>query len=1019
MTEFPPGFSYKWVDDPSTSSETTEEPEEPPKHGWDLGFKASQILDWMEMRGEKLVLVKFEGAEHKQWISTKIVRIHDLKLLTSEMNLNAEPFDEEEEQDIWCFIYSVLNDLHADSQNFEAYTISRINEVFFEKYKEEWSNERPTEELLNHFRRSMVARLQSAAISMPAKLSLFKWLQIPMSDEVMTMLEQKHEVVLNVDPTTRILLTYRDKNQPDVIVLDDVEEDESMNRASSVEPEEETKNLRIFLHREVIEKERSKNEINEIWAKYVSKTNSQLSVRKLDEMFFSVIAPQLYKVEKLSGRTVLELYKALELPVDKHTERVMETKYLADVREAPKVKKEPRWAENGQEESIYQARKYNRPPGMGDPNERWRNPKYDVCPEEVTMTGMPGGTASSRSNATSWNGDDRVGLGSVRLKYTIEEEVAMWEYLYDAIEGNDNTSTAVKGHRIWYDYIRQTKCRRTADNLCSHFRRIMINTLYKRPLRKKTMLELYRRLRIRIDEDVKNVLETQFNVSIRLHDHYIVNYTNLDPGASPEKSPESTPERVAPKGTKSRPKQRFDDDYIDDGGPIYVDNCEENFDMRLSPLYRRSSFVDMNKTAIDDRVQQAMREGVSEARLQRFKRQGEFVRRKRQNPIQEENPDEEDEPPRTFASPVTKRVPVAETPNNFRYVGVQPARWDIPESASKPTKTVVPLTPAAPGAFTKTLLVNDDDIGSPSDVRTTVQSTPRNTRKRESTRVEATPRTPLAQTLSPLPRETLTYPESGKKRRRAKMVAVDPIEVEMGQHPCASMEKQQASLEEDQQEFEILEPVREEREPEPENEPEEEPEDEDEPENEPEPEPPLKMTPFLTSVIKLGATYQIDLKNHPDLLKTIAADERIAMGENTNNFTMLKDIQGWMASAKANHDKDLQRFEAIRKNKLMTRSAEISLNDRNLPKVVLHDLDDKETNLEVTRRLRKATVMGLLTPTHHLPIRQQALVGSVLADVDAICARDAVTADDYRKLMNSQRPRIQELIERFHVQTIE
>ncbi|EYB81033.1 hypothetical protein Y032_0394g630 [Ancylostoma ceylanicum] len=104
-----------------------------------------------------------------------------------------------------------------------------------------------------------------------------------------------------------------------------------------------------------------------------------------------------------------------------------------------------------------------------------------------------------------------------RQPYSRLDETSMWSYLYDKLRAAHPAAAEPKGLKIWTLYAREMKVHRSADSLCTRFRRHMVDRLYDANLPCHKMMFLYSRLGIPMNSDVKVALELKFGIQIELN----------------------------------------------------------------------------------------------------------------------------------------------------------------------------------------------------------------------------------------------------------------------------------------------------------------------------------------------------------------------------------------------------------------------------------------------------------------------------------------------------------------------
>ncbi|RCN52424.1 hypothetical protein ANCCAN_01467 [Ancylostoma caninum] len=107
-------------------------------------------------------------------------------------------------------------------------------------------------------------------------------------------------------------------------------------------------------------------------------------------------------------------------------------------------------------------------------------------------------------------------MGKERQAYSRADESSMWSYLYDKLRAAHPAAGEPKGLRLWQLFAREMNVQRSADSLCTRFRRHMVGRLYDANLPCHKMMFLYSRLRLPMDADVKVALELKFGIQIEL-----------------------------------------------------------------------------------------------------------------------------------------------------------------------------------------------------------------------------------------------------------------------------------------------------------------------------------------------------------------------------------------------------------------------------------------------------------------------------------------------------------------------
>ncbi|KAL6740589.1 hypothetical protein Aduo_013933 [Ancylostoma duodenale] len=107
-------------------------------------------------------------------------------------------------------------------------------------------------------------------------------------------------------------------------------------------------------------------------------------------------------------------------------------------------------------------------------------------------------------------------MGKERQAYSRADETSMWSYLYDKLRAAHPAAGEPKGLKLWQLFAREMNVNRSADSLCTRFRRHMVGRLYDANLPCHKMMFLYSRLRIPMDADVKIALELKFGIQIEL-----------------------------------------------------------------------------------------------------------------------------------------------------------------------------------------------------------------------------------------------------------------------------------------------------------------------------------------------------------------------------------------------------------------------------------------------------------------------------------------------------------------------
>uniref|UniRef100_W6NF01 Uncharacterized protein n=1 Tax=Haemonchus contortus TaxID=6289 RepID=W6NF01_HAECO len=113
----------------------------------------------------------------------------------------------------------------------------------------------------------------------------------------------------------------------------------------------------------------------------------------------------------------------------------------------------------------------------------------------------------------------------IRNSYSRVDEAKMWMFLYRKLREASPAAREPKGLRIWSEYINECQVARTVDSLSTRFRRHMIGNLHNAGLSCDVMMFIYRQLRIKMDPDVKIMLQLKFSIEIILNENgYVKTY---------------------------------------------------------------------------------------------------------------------------------------------------------------------------------------------------------------------------------------------------------------------------------------------------------------------------------------------------------------------------------------------------------------------------------------------------------------------------------------------------------------
>ncbi|VDO88138.1 unnamed protein product [Heligmosomoides polygyrus] len=203
-----------------------------------------------------------------------------------------------------------------------------------------------------------------------------------------------------------------------------------------------------------------------------------------------------------------------------------------------------------------------------------------------------------------------------RQSYTRDDEAMMWMYLYEKLRIAHPPASEAKGLKIWEEYIVDCNVERTADSLSTRFRRHMVNNLHRAPLECNVMMYLFRRLRLKLNEDAKRALELKFSIEITRNKDGIVSTFKKVPRQCLANADRLQAGVSAPNQTSSENRVESSGD---EGSVTPPPLKRSSLDFTREPILRG---VDFTKNFLLDALQRQMEEIKVESRFRaRYQRQ--------------------------------------------------------------------------------------------------------------------------------------------------------------------------------------------------------------------------------------------------------------------------------------------------------------------------------------------------------------------------------------------------------------